>query len=135
YGRMARNTELEQRLKAIVGDEYVLTEPEDLLVYECDAETLDTALPDIVVLPATTEEVRDVVMVASEFKTPITPRGAGTGLSGGATTVSGGISLVLTRMTKILSIDAADAVAVVEVGATNLSVSHAAAPHGLYFAP
>lgn len=132
---MARNTELERRLKAIVGQEYVLTEPEDLLVYECDAETLDTALPDIVVLPATTEQVRDVVMVASEFKTPITPRGAGTGLSGGATTVSGGISLVLTRMTKILSIDAADAVAVVEVGATNLSVSHAAAPHGLYFAP
>jgi glycolate oxidase subunit GlcD len=132
---MARNLELERALRAVVGDDYVLTEPEDLLVYECDAETLDTALPDIVVLPASTEQVREIVLLAAKHRVPITPRGAGTGLSGGATTISGGISLVLTRMTRILSIDPADAIAVVEVGATNLSVSHAALPYGLYFAP
>jgi len=135
YDAMARNLELERKLKAIVGEDNVLFEPEDLLVYECDAETLDTALPDVVVLPGSTEEVRDVVKLAASMGIPITPRGAGTGLSGGATTISGGISLVLTRMTRILAIDPADSIAVVQVGATNLSVSHAAQPFGLYFAP
>ncbi|MBX3074995.1 FAD-binding protein [Candidatus Obscuribacterales bacterium] len=133
--RMNQNADLLRKLKTIVGDDYVLTDKEDLIVYECDAETLDTALPDIVVLPATTEQVRDVIVVAREYGISITPRGAGTGLSGGATTISGGISLVLSRMTKILSVDPTDSVAVVQVGATNLSVSQAALPYGLYFAP
>jgi glycolate oxidase len=132
---MKQNPDLLRKLRTIVGDDHVLTEMEDLIVYECDAETLDTALPDIVVLPATTEEVRDVILAAKQFGVSVTPRGAGTGLSGGATTISGGISLVLSRMTKILSIDSTDAVAVVQVGATNLSVSQAALPYGLYFAP
>ncbi len=132
---MVHNVELERKLKALVGEDNVLSAPEDLLVYECDAETLDTALPDIVVLPGSTSEVQGVVRLAREYAVPVTPRGAGTGLSGGATTVSGGISLVLTRMSKILLIDPLDSIAVVEVGATNLSVSHAALPHGLYFAP
>lgn len=127
--------ELERKLKALVGEDNVLSAPEDLLVYECDAETLDTALPDVVVLPGSTEEVQAVMRLAAEYGMPVTPRGAGTGLSGGATTISGGISLVLTRMSRILSIDPVDSIAVVEVGATNLSVSHAALPYGLYFAP
>lgn len=132
---MSWNAELERKLKAIVGEDHVLSAPEDLLVYECDAETLDTALPDLVVLPGCTEEVSAVVKLAAAAALPVTPRGAGTGLSGGATTVSGGISLVLTRMTRVLSIDPVDSIAVVEVGATNLSVSAAAQPYGLYFAP
>lgn len=132
---MVHKAELERKLKALVGEDNVLSAPEDLLVYECDAETLDTALPDVVVLPGSTSEVQGVVRLAREYAVPVTPRGAGTGLSGGATTVSGGISLVLTRMSKILSIDPLDSIALVEVGATNLSVSHAALPHGLYFAP
>lgn len=118
-----------------MGKDYVLTDPVDLSVYECDAETLDIARPDIVVLPASTKEVSAVVKIANEFKLPFTPRGAGTGLSGGATTVAGGISLVLTRMKRILEIDPFDHVAHVEVGATNVSVSKAAAKHKLYFAP
>lgn len=124
-----------RELSAIVGEEYVLTSLVDLSVYETDGETLDTAIPDIVVLPASTEEVRRVVLAANRHGVPFTPRGAGTGLSGGSTTVMGGISLVLTRLTKVLSIDADNFVAHVEVGVPNLSVSRAAAKHNLYFAP
>lgn len=126
---------LEQKLKAVVGDRYVLSSPVDLALYECDGETLDTAIPDLVVLPKNTEEVQKVVALAAQHKVPITPRGAGTGLSGGATPVNGGISLVLTRMTKILGVDKENLVAHVEVGVTNVSVSKAALKHGLYFAP
>lgn len=127
--------ELERELRAIVGDEYVLTSIVDLSVYESDGETLDTAIPDIVVLPASTEETRAVIMACHRAGVSFTPRGAGTGLSGGATTIYGGVSLVLTRLTKILSIDPINFVAHVEVGVPNLSVSRAAAKHNLYFAP
>ncbi len=123
------------RLKKVVGKDYVLTDPIDLSVYECDAETLDIARPDIVVLPASTAEVSEVVKIANEFNIPFSPRGAGTGLSGGATAVMGGISLVLTRMKRVLDVNPFDLVAHVQVGATNVSVSKAAAKHKLYFAP
>ena len=126
---------LEQELIKIVGKEYVLSRTEDLSVYECDGETLDTARPDLVVLPSCTEEVSQVVKLAGKHKIPISPRGAGTGLSGGATTIMGGISLVLTRMKKIIEIDPENLTATVEVGVPNLAVSKAAAKWGLYFAP
>ncbi|HEY9788039.1 MAG TPA: FAD-linked oxidase C-terminal domain-containing protein [Candidatus Obscuribacterales bacterium] len=126
---------LEPALREIVGRDYVLTSRADLAVYECDAETLDVARPDMVVLPSSTEEVAAVVRLLNENGVSFTPRGAATGLSGGATTVMGGVSLVLTRMTRVIEIDPYDQVAVVEVGVTNLSVSDAAKRHGLYFAP
>lgn len=122
-------------LKAIVGADYVLSDPLDLALYEADAETLDIAPPDLVVLPGTTEEVSAVLKLVYGKDIPVTARGAGTGLSGGATCVRGGISLVLTRMNKILNIDADERTAHVQVGATNVSVSEKAAPHNLYFAP
>jgi glycolate oxidase len=122
-------------LKAVAGDRYVLTSTVDLSVYECDGDTLDIARPDIVVLPASSEEVQAVMRLAKKYEYPVTPRGAGTGLSGGATTIMGGLSLVLTRMTKILEIDAENMVAVVETGVTNVAVSKAAEQYGLYFAP
>src|SRR5437588_12526647 len=93
---------LADELKRVVGARYVLTSDVDLSVYECDGETLDIARPDIVVLPSSTEDVQAVVGLANKYKVPVTARGAGTGLSGGATTVNGGISLVLTRMTRII---------------------------------
>src|SRR5438045_1035723 len=99
------NAELERELVSAVGRQYVLSSPVDLAVYECDGETLDAALPDLVVLPLTTEEVQKVVRLANKFKVPVTARGAGTGLSGGATTINGGISLVLTRMMSVLAVD------------------------------
>ncbi len=127
--------ELKRKLIEIVGEENVLSAPEDLLVYECDAETLDLARPELVVLPGSTDEVSRVVALAAANGIAFSPRGAGTGLSGGATTVGGGLSLVLTRMTRVLSVDQFNRVAVAEVGATNLSISQAARRFGLYFAP
>ncbi len=126
---------LESELKKIVGSAYVLTSPVDLSVYECDAETLDIARPDYVVLPGSAAEVAAVVKLANRHQIPFVPRGAGTGLSGGATNVMGGISLVLTRLNKVLEVDPEQRVAVVQVGATNVSVSEAVAQYGLYFAP
>lgn len=124
-----------KELSLIVGDYHVLHKDVDLALYDCDAETLDVARPDLVVLPANTEEVAAVVKLANQHKVPFTPRGAGTGLSGGATTVMGGISLVLTRMNKIISIDADEQMAHVQIGVTNTSVSKASEKFGLYFAP
>jgi glycolate oxidase subunit GlcD len=126
---------LKEKLESLIGKYYVLSSPVDLAVYDSDGETLDKALPDLVVLPATTDEVQEVIKLANEYNIPFTPRGAGTGLSGGATTVMGGISLVLTRMNRVLEIDPVNMLAHVEVGATNLSVSEAALPYNLYFAP
>ncbi len=113
----------------------MLSHPVDLSVYECDAETLDVAAPDLVVLPGSTAEVAAVVKLGQAHKIPIVARGAGTGLSGGATCARGGISLVLTRMNKILYVSPEESCALVEVGATNVSVSQAASRYNLYFAP
>lgn len=122
-------------LKAVVGQDFVLSDPVDLALYECDAETLDVAKPDLVVLPSNSEQVRQILEIANRYEVPVTPRGAGTGLSGGSTTVMGGISLVLTRMTRILTISPLEGIAVVETGATNASISQAAKQFGLYYAP
>jgi len=128
-------SQLEAELVNVLGRKYVLSSPVDLSVYECDGETLDVARPDLVVLPESTEDVVTIVRLAGKYGVAITPRGAATGLSGGATTVMGGISVVLTRMTRVIEIDADNMVAVVEVGCTNVSVSKAAEKFGLYFAP
>jgi glycolate oxidase len=127
--------ELVDELKAVVGDDNVLTSPVDLAVYQCDGETLDLARPDLVVLPVSTHAVQAVVRLANKYRVPFTARGAGTGLSGGATTIMGGISLVLTRMTKVISVEPDNFIATVQVGATNSSISKACERYGLYFAP
>src|ERR1700733_4739110 len=113
-----RLSSIANSLKKIVGDNNVLDQAVDRALYASDGETLDQSLPDLVVLPASSEEVQAVVKVAYQNKIPFTARGAGTGLSGGATTICGGISIVLTRMTKIIEIDPWQRPASVEAGAT-----------------
>jgi glycolate oxidase subunit GlcD len=129
-----------QRLVAalgeIVGPDGVVSDPDELRVYERDALTTEhRAAPDLVVLPRSTEQVSRVVRVCAGEEVPIVPRGAGTGLSGGAIAVHGGVLIVLTRMNRILEIDGANRMATVEAGCVNLAVSRAAMPHGLFFAP
>jgi glycolate oxidase len=123
------------KLAAVVGERNVLSHPVDLSVYESDAETLDASRPELVVLPGSTEEVAAVVKLAAACQMPVVARGAGTGLSGGATCVRGGISLVLSRMNRVLYVSPEESCALVEVGATNVSVSQAASRFKLYFAP
>jgi len=123
-----------RELEAVVGRRHVLHHPEDLLVFEYDA-TIERALPQAVVFPDTAEEVSAVVKVAGRYGLPVIPRGAGTGLSGGAIAVVGGVVVALTRMKRILEVDAPNRLAVVEPGLVNLELSKAVAPLGLYYAP
>jgi len=123
-----------RELMSIVGHDYVLHEPADLMVFEYDA-TVGRALPQVVVLPDTAEQVSEVVKLARRCGLPVTPRGAGTGLSGGAIPEMGGVVLALTRMKRILEVDHQEGTALVEPGVVNLDLSRAVQPYGLYFAP
>ncbi len=122
-------------LIALLGPEGVLTTDAALFTYEADALTLERAKPDVVVLPRSTDEVAAVMRWARDHEVPVTPRGAGTGLAGGATPERGGLVLSVNRMAEVLSLDPERMVAWVQPGVVNLHLSQVAAPHGLYYAP
>jgi glycolate oxidase len=122
-------------LAQIVGRENLVTGPEELLVYECDAYTLERHLPHAVVLPRTTEEVVQVVRLCAQHQVPIIPRGAGTSLSGSVLAVTGGVMVGLSRMNRILGIDYRNRRALVEAGCINAAVSNAVKARGFQFAP
>jgi glycolate oxidase len=119
----------------VVGAENVITDPAQLLVYEADGLTHGRTRPDLVVLPASTDEVVRIVAIAREAKVPLVPRGAGTGLSGGARPVEGCAVVSLSRMRRILEVDLANGWVRVEPGVVNLDVTRAVAGAGLYYAP
>ena len=123
-----------EELRRIVGREAVIDSANDLRMFERDG-SIAGAVPDAVVLASTTEQVADVIKVAARNKIPIVPRGAGTGLSGGAVTIHGGIALQVTRMRRILEIDLVAQTALVEPGVVNQELSLVAAQHGLFYAP
>ena len=127
--------DLIRRLQAVVGEAYVLHRPDDLAVYEQDALMVARHAPDVVVLPDTTLQVSDVVKVARAAGLPVVARGAGTGLAGGAIPERGGIVIALTRMTRILEVDAQSLIAVVEPGLVNADLTAALTAHGLFYAP
>src|ERR1700730_12651040 len=127
-----RKRELVKTLSALIGGEYVLHSPYDLTLYEYDA-SIDRGRPDVVVLPASTEQVAAIVKIATRFKGPVVARGAGTGLSGGAIPVYGGIVIVFARMNRILEIDYENLRAVVQPGLVNLHLTTALGPQGLYY--
>ena len=129
-------TRLIQACRAIVGAQGVITAPDELRVYECDAlPNYPGSMPDLVVLPTSTPQVAAVVGLCHEAGVPIVPRGAGTGLSGGAIPTVGGVMIVLTRMTRILDVDPANRMATVEAGCVNLWLTKAAERYGLFYAP
>ena len=121
-------------LQSVVGRDHVIDGTYDLHIFARDA-SIEGAMPDAVVLPATSGEVAAVVRVAAKHHIPVVPRGAGTGLSGGAVTIRGGIALQMTRMRRILEIDPVSQTALVEPGVVNQELSLAAASHGLFYAP
>ena len=122
-------------LSAIVGREHVLSKPDELLVYECDGLPQHKHRPRAVVFPSSTEETAAVMRELARAKVPFTPRGAGTGLSGGALALNSGVVIEMARMRKILRIDVENRLAVVQPGVVNLHVSRAVAPFGLYYVP
>src|SRR5579864_4893741 len=131
---MALASTVTEERRRIVGRESVIDSPNDLRIFERDA-SIEGAMPDAIVLASTTEQVAAVVKVAAKNKVPVTPRGAGTGLSGGAVTIRGGIALQVSRMRRIIEIDPVAQTALVEPGVVNQELSLAAAQHGLFYAP
>jgi glycolate oxidase len=123
-----------EQLRKAVGADHVVTEPHDLVIFERDA-SITGALPDAIVFPANTAQVSLVLRIAQAQGLAVVPRGAGTGLSGGAVTLRGGIALSLARMHRILEIDPRGRTATVEPGVVNADLSAAAARHGLFYAP
>src|SRR5512135_567950 len=125
---------LADRLAAIVGQRRVLFRPSELLTYTADALPSYHKQPALAVFPGTRDEVVAVVRELARRKVPFVPRGAGTGLSGGA--LAEGVVLVgLNRLSRILSIDAENGLAVVEPGVVNVALSRAVAAYGLHYAP
>jgi glycolate oxidase subunit GlcD len=126
--------DLAERLAQIVGPRGVLGRPSELVVYRSDGLPGYSKQPRLAVFPRTRDEVIAVVRLLAELRVPFVPRGAGTGLSGGA--LADGVVLVgLNRLTRILSIDPVERVAVVEPGVVNVALTRAATPHGLHYAP
>ncbi len=127
--------ELVSELSTFLPTESVLYEGEDLRPYECDGLSAYRQTPMIVVLPQTEDEVIKILQICHRTKTPVVPRGAGTGLSGGALPHESGVLLSLTKLKKILELDPVSRTARVQPGVRNLAISEAAAPYGLYYAP
>jgi len=125
---------LVRELRGIAGGRNVLTSPADLALYAYDS-SLERHAPEVVVFPASTDEVARVVRAAARFGVPFVPRGAGTNLSGGSIPVAGGIVIALSRLNRVLEIDIANRCAVVQPGVTNLALQEALAPLGWVFHP
>lgn len=131
--RLLKNKIIKE-LENAVGDEYVIHTPEDLIVFEYDG-SIDKSVPLAVVIPETSEQVAECVKISRSHDLPVVARGAGTGLSGGAIAEHGGIVIAMTRMTKILEVDADNRIAVVEPGVVNLDLTTYVSSLGLYYAP
>jgi glycolate oxidase len=124
-----------KKLKDIVGKDGVLTEEIDLTSYSFDASSRWKGNPEAVVFPTTTEQVAEIMKLATENSIPVTPRGAGSNLSGGSLPVKGGIVLCTTRMNKIVDIDTANFTATVEVGVVLNDLNRELGKRGLFFPP
>lgn len=122
-------------LRRLVGVDGVISRADELLVYECDAFTMEKNLPNAVVLPRTTEQVAAVVKLCAQEKILIIPRGAGTSLSGAVLPVEGGVMIALTRMNRVLNVDYENRRALVEAGCVNAWITNAVKARGLYYAP
>ncbi len=127
--------EIISKLKAIAGDEYVLVDSESIKLHSED-ETEDLSFPpEVIVKPFTANEISEIFKIANEFKIPVTPRGGGTGLSGGALTVYGGICLSMGRLNKIIEIDEKNFQATVQPGVITQVFQEAVEKLGLFYPP
>src|SRR5213594_1428773 len=132
---MSSLSHLAPDLASIVGARHVREARAERVTYSMDGLTTHRRVPDLVVLPGTREELIAVVRLLAAHGVPFVPRGAGTGLSGGALADEGTVLLVLTRLNRVLRMDPANRLAVVEPGVVNAKLGAAAKPHGLQYAP
>lgn len=127
--------EVIEHLAGVVGEREVIHDEEELIVYECDAYTLDKDAPTAVVFPQTVEQVTELVKYLNAKQIPYLARGAGTGLSGGCIPAEGGVVIGLNKMNRILEIDYRNRQVVVEPGVVNLWVTNAVSNRGYLYAP
>jgi glycolate oxidase len=133
--REQRQRDVVAALSQVLPRETILFRHEDTVPFECDALTAYRTSPLVVVLPDSEAQVAAILKICHKMGVPIVARGAGTGLSGGATPHQSGVILSLAKFNKILKIDAASCTAIVQCGVRNLAISEAAAAYGLYYAP
>jgi len=126
--------ETKKRFREIVGEEFCLDSVEDLISYSYDS-SVNEAIPDVILMPGNTEQVSAIMKVANEEEIPVTPRGAGTNLSGGTVPLKGGIVLVLTRMNRFVELSKENRYAIVEAGYTNLALQNKVEEAGLFYPP
>ena len=126
---------MRRQLADIVGAEHVLDRPDELLAYSYDATPLFQAKPDAVVRPASRDEVAAVMKLCHEHRIPVVTRGSGTNLSASTTPVGGGIVLNMTRMNRIVEIDAENLTCTVEPGVLTAAVHRAVEAQGLFYPP
>ena len=131
----ARQSQVIERLAAVLPAHAMLWRSEDTVPFECDGLTAYRQRPMVVALPETEAQVAAVLRECHVLGVPVVARGAGTGLSGGALPHAMGVTLSLARFNKILEVDPYARTARVQCGVRNLAISEAAAPHGLYYAP
>jgi glycolate oxidase len=133
--RAERQAQVVAALQKLLPAHALLWQPEDTVPYECDGLAAYRAMPLCVAIPETEEQVAAVLKACHALQVPVVARGAGTGLSGGATPHTHGVTLALAKFNRIKKIDPIARTAVVECGVRNLAISEAAAPYDLYYAP
>ncbi len=124
-----------RELERVCGSDSIVREPLELLTYECDALPYLREEPAVVVLPDSADQVQQVVRLCARERIPFVARGHGTGLSGGAVPVPGGVVIALSRLNRVLEVDIPNRRVTVEPGVTNLEITRQVAPHGYYYAP
>ena len=132
---MALEAAVRQAFERVLEPRDVISDPVACRAYECDGLTGYRVTPELVLLPRDRDQVAAAVRVCAQHAVPFVARGAGTGLSGGALPVADGVVISLARLKRVLAVDPVNRRAVVEPGVTNLEITAAATPHGLYYAP
>ena len=132
---MNTSSPLQEEFQKLLGPDRVLSQQEDLVAYSYDGTAALSAMPEVVVLPTTAEEVRQVLLIAQKHRKPVVTRGSGTGLSGGSVPVGGGVVLCLTKFNRILELDRNNLTLLVEPGATTQQIAEAASAAGLFYPP
>ncbi len=132
---IVRQRDVAAALRAFLPASSVLFNTEDVKPYECDGLSAFRQVPMVVALPANEAEVQRILQTCHHLQVPVVPRGAGTGLSGGALPLGNGVLLSLAKLMRIIEIDRQARTARVQPGVRNLAISEAAAAHGLYYAP
>ncbi|MFV2038538.1 MAG: FAD-binding oxidoreductase, partial [Paracoccaceae bacterium] len=132
---LANKDVLIERLRTVLSPDAVIGDPTETRAYECDALTAYKCPPLVVVLPATTREVSEVLKICHEMRIPVVPRGAGTSLAGGALPTADSVVLGVARMNAVLQTDYENRFIRVQAGRTNLSVTGAVEEQGFFYAP